>query len=416
MLYDLAVIGGGAAGIAAAISASRVGDRVVIVESGSELGKKIQASGNGRCNLLNTGSPRYYGDTEFACHVIRLCGPKEQIRFWHSIGLLTAGENENRVYPCTFQSSTVLNILKNALKLLGTEIILNSPVTDCRQDHALFFLSSGNASLSARRVLIATGGPAGRKSSSTDSGYEILRRFGHRIMPLRPSLVPLVTDKRSISGLSGIRVRCTVSVLNRSNCVIHQEKGEVLFTDYGVSGICAMQCARFIDGDGCCLELDLVSSLFTDDRTLSDELLFRKRTFGSLSPDTLLIGMLNARLSYAVMKQSGIPIKGETLNDLEDSILEDVARTLRHYRISVIGTRQMTDAQVTAGGAECREFNPGNMESRLVPGLHAAGEILNTDGDCGGFNLMFAFGSGILAGLNNRKPSEIFGNEGREAL
>ncbi len=121
-----------------------------------------------------------------------------------------------------------------------------------------------------------------------------------------------------------------------------------------------------------------------------------------MTPEMLLAGMLNLKLYYAVMKQSGIALKGEKLKDLDERILENVVKALRHYRITVLGTRGMSEAQVTSGGAECDEFSPENMESRIVPGLHAAGEILNTDGDCGGFNLMFAFGSGILAGLNKR--------------
>ena len=404
MLYDLAVIGGGAAGLAAAVAASRAGDRVIVLESSNRLGKKIMTSGNGRCNLMNTGFPRYYGDSDFACQVIRRCDAEAQKLFWHSIGLITASDSDNRVYPCTFQSSTVVSVLKNALRIYGTDTVLNTSVTGCVQKNKReFCLVSDSNQWFARRVLVATGGPAGLKSSDDCSGgYNILRQFGHSIQSLSPALVPLITDQRSISGLSGIRIRCALVLKNQKDTIIHREKGEILFTDYGVSGICAMQCARFIEGEGCYLELDLAGNIFPDDNHLSDELQIRKKAFSTMTPDILLIGMMNEKIAYAVMKQAGLKMQGETLNDLDDTVIECIIRSIRHYRIEIKGKRRMADAQVTAGGADCREFDPDNMESRIVPGLHAAGEILNTDGDCGGYNLMFAFGSGILAGMNRR--------------
>ena len=403
MLYDLAVIGGGAAGMAAAVTASRAGDSVVILEAGDAPGKKISASGNGRCNLMNSGKPRYYGESGFAKEVISRCGQDEQVRFWRSVGLMTAEESENRVYPCTFQSSTVMDVLKTALQINDVKLVLKSPVTACvKGTDNLFRLTAGNETYHSRRVLVSTGGPAGRKVDGVLSGYSILEDFGHRIHPLRPALVPLVTDRRSISGLSGVRVRCGIKLADSAGTTVHQEKGEILFTEYGVSGICAMQCGRFVEHGGYILELDFADRLFENDNSLMKELLFRKTYFSNMAPEMLLAGMLNLKLSYAVMKQSGIALKGEKLKDLDERILEDVVKALRHYRITVLGTRGMSEAQVTSGGAECDEFSPENMESRIIPGLHAAGEILNTDGDCGGFNLMFAFGSGILAGLNKR--------------
>ena len=410
MLYDLAVIGGGAAGLAASVTASRSGDRVVIVEAGNAIGKKILASGNGRCNLMNTGPLRYYGDTEFAVAVLNRCGPEAQNQFWRSIGLITAEETENRVYPSTFQSASVLQVLKAALRLYGVELLLNSAVTGCdiMPDHTFSITIGKKNIIMSRRILIATGGPAGRKSGEQDAGYDILRKFGHTVSPLSPALVSLITDPKSISGLSGIRIRCGISLFGNTGRPIHREEGELLFTDTGISGICVMQCARFVKGMGYYIEADLAKRIFPDDSNLMKELQFRKKIFGSMTPDTLLIGMMNAKLAYAVMKQAGAAMKGEILDNLPDAFLVNVLRSIRHYRIDIRGTRGMEDAQVTAGGAECREFKPENMESRIVPGLHAAGEILNTDGDCGGYNLMFAFGGGILAGLNGRSPEDYF--------
>ena len=256
----------------------------------------------------------------------------------------------------------------------------------------------------ARRVLIAAGGASALKPGSADSGYGIMKNFGHTIRPVFPALVPIETDSRSISGLSGIRVRCTVTLLDRAGNSLHRETGEVLFTDTGVSGICIMQCARFIAGEGCSLELNLADRLFPDDAALEAELKKRMEQYPESDAKTMLIGLVPAKVSYAVMKQAGIPLRGEKLGEVPEDSIPALVYAMKHYRIAIAGTRGMESAQVTAGGVSCEEFRPDTMESLLVPGLHAAGEILDVDGDCGGFNLMFAFGSGILAGLNGRKP------------
>ena len=404
--YDLAIIGGGAAGLSACIAASRLGDRVVILEGSSSLGRKILASGNGRCNLMNAGTPRYFGTPSFAEAVLSRCGAAEQIRFWKSIGLVITEEEDGRVYPCTFQAASVMDVLRREITCREADIRLNTRISKCRKESdGLFLLESDNGSrFFARRVLAAPGGAAAVKPGSAESGYGILKYFGHTIHPVAPALVPIETDSRSISGLSGIRVRCTATLLDKSGNSLHRESGEVLFTDTGVSGICIMQCARFICGNECCLELDLAERLFSDDAALADELTRRMERYPDTDAKTMLIGMVPAKVSYAVMKQAGIPLRGEKLGELPQSIIPELIYTMRHYRIAVRGTRGMENAQVTAGGAACEEFRADTMESVLVPGLHAAGEVLDVDGDCGGFNLMFAFGSGILAGLNGRKP------------
>ena len=404
--YDLAIIGGGAAGLGACVAASRLGDRVIILEGASAVGRKIMASGNGRCNLMNRGNPRYYGSPLFAEKIISRCGAAEQTRFWNTIGLALTGENDGRVYPCTYQAASVLDVLRREIGSRKAEIYLNTRISRCRKEPEGFFLleaENGNR-IRSRRVLVAAGGAAALKPGSAESGYGILKHFGHTIHPVFPALVPVETDRRSISGLSGIRVRCTVTLNDSSGKELHRESGEVLFTDSGVSGICVMQCARFVSGEGCCLELDIADRLFPDDDALHEELARRMKCYADTEAQTMLVGLVPSRMSYAVMKQAGIPLHGEKLGEIPGDMIPGLIHSMHHYRIAVAGTRGMENAQVTAGGADCGEFRPDTLESVLEPGLHAAGEILNVDGDCGGFNLMFAFGSGILAGLNGRKP------------
>jgi len=401
--YDFAIIGGGAAGMAAAIRAAELGDRVILMEKGNALGKKIAASGNGRCNLMNIGEPRYFGDSGFAETILRRCGPKELTAFWRAQGLLLSEETEGRVYPCTFLSSTVLETLKGSLKRNHVEIRLQTAATECRKTAKGFQIRTGKETLEAGRILVCTGGEAQSRLGGCGDGYAILRAFGHRMIDPFPALCPVITDRRSIAGLAGIRVKCAVRLLDPAGEEIRRESGEVLFTEYGISGICIMQMARWIRGGGYQIELDPAGRLFSSDGELDAELAARRERFSEMGAENFLNGITAGKLGFAVMKQAGIPLRGEKISDLTDDQLRKIAYTLRHYRLSAEGVKGMEEAQVTAGGAACEEFSPENMESRLVTGLHAAGEVMNADGDCGGFNLMFAFAGGILAGENGRR-------------
>ena len=396
--YDAAVIGGGAAGMVAAIRAAERGRKIILFEKSDRPGRKIMASGNGRCNLMNNGEPRYFGDTGFALSVLNRVPPPELTRFFRTYGLLTAEEEDLRVYPITYQSASVLSVLKNALSLRGVTVALNSPVetlsrtTDGFEVHAV-----AGSSCRCSRVIVACGGAAQPKLGGSSDGYLLLRAMGHSIVQPFPSLVPLITDSKSISGLSGIRIRCSVSLMQDQN-VLHTEKGEVLFTDYGVSGICIMQCARFAVFTDCILLLNLAKDVFRNRQDFRNELVRRQQLFSVCSPVWLLNGIFPEKVAYAVLKQAGIPLRGETAGETSREKLEKIMDTAYGYRISVMGNKGFDMAQVTAGGADCSQFDPSTLESRIVPGLFAAGEVLNVDGDCGGFNLMFAFSSGLLAG------------------
>lgn len=395
---DVIVIGAGASGMAAAIKAAERHKNTLLLEKSSKLGRKILASGNGRCNLMNSGIPRYYGDAEFAEQVLKRCSAGDIVRFFRQYGLMITEENEGRMYPFTFQSFSVVSVLKNAMHLTGVSLISDFSVHSIRREKNEFAVRNENGDiLRSKELIIACGGSAQPQLGGTSDGYRILKSFGHSIIPVFPSLVPLETDQKSISGLAGIRAHCTISLLD-GNHMLHSEKGEILFTEYGVSGICVMQCARFTEGRRTQMEICFMDGIFHDNRELTEELCRRQALFSDLSPVCLFDGILHERIAYAILKQAGIALRGETSGDLTDRNIQSIAETAFHYKIGITGTRGFQYAQVTAGGADCREFDPMTMESRIVPGLYAAGEVLNVDGDCGGFNLMFAFSSGILAG------------------
>lgn len=396
--YNTIVIGGGASGMIAAVTAAEHGESVLLLEKADRLGRKISASGNGRCNMMNTGVTRYFGATEFANEVIRNCSIDDMTAFFRRYGLIVTEEQEGRVYPVTMQSVSVLNALQHAMKMNHVDILLRTVVTRIRKEGSGFICKTEDEKkYKAQRMIICAGGAAQKRLGGSTDGYRYLQAMGHRLEPLSPSLVPVITDSKSISGLSGIRVRCRVSLIDKKE-ILHQEEGEVLFTDYGLSGICVMQCSRFIDRKGLHMELDLLSSVFSSPDKAYEEMLTRRETFAQYSPVLLLEGILVPKLAYAVLKQAGIPLRGETTGSISDNNLQSIVKTAYHYRADVIGTRTLDDAQVTAGGISCDDFFPQTMESRITKGLFAAGEVLNVDGDCGGFNLMFAFASGMIAG------------------
>ena len=399
--YDFAIIGGGAAGMAASVTAATCGDKVLLIEKNNMLGRKIAASGNGRCNIMNSGNGGYFGDAEFAGKVMEYCTKEHLVRFWSNMGIRLCEEEEGRMYPCTFHSSTVTDAYKIRLKNSGMDIRLQTSVKSISKTDRIFYIRTDHDIFKASRVLIASGGAASPKLGGTESGYQLLADFGHTIVPAIPALCPLKTDQKSISGLSGIRVRCNTVLKDEKDSPVLSHSGEVLFTKEGISGICIMQAARFAR-KGYRIGLDLTGRIFEKQDELIQFLIRRQKQIGEWPPETLLYGILVPKLSYAVVKQSGTEMKGRNAGNLTYKEIKRIAETCMDYTLSVNGSSGMEEAQVTAGGADCSLFDPHTMESDIVSGLHAAGEVLNVDGDCGGYNLMFATASGILAGLNGR--------------
>ena len=384
----------------AAVKASERGRDVLLLDKNQMLGRKILASGNGRCNLLHFGQHQYYGDTCFAETVFDQCTVEVLIRFFNHYGLMLAKETDGRMYPITYQSSSVVSLFKTALELNRVDIIMNTQVVSVSREKNFFAVVTGDGrQFQTEHVVIACGGSAQIKLGASEDGYRFLQELGHTLIPVFPSLVPLVTDHKSISGLSGIRVRCDVSAV-RSSSVLFRTSGELLFTEYGVSGICVMQCSRFLQQADACLEIDFIRDLFPDQKAFLAELIRRRDLFRDRSPVSVLEGIVSDRIAYAVLKQAGIPLHGEKAVELTDDDLIRIINIACHYRVRILDTRGLEYAQVTAGGADCCEFDPYTMESKIMPGLYAAGEVLNVDGDCGGYNLMFAFATGFIAGTS----------------
>ena len=397
----MVVIGGGAAGMAAAIAAGECGDRVLLLERMDRVGRKLLATGNGRCNLMNRGVWRYPGGTGFAAQVLTRCDAAAQTRFWQRHGLYLRQEEDGRVYPVSGQASTVLDVLRLAMDTAGVTIHTSSEVTALRQRPRGWEVVAGAESIRCDRVIVAGGGCAQPRLGSNGSCYDLLTPFGHRRTALRPALTQIETDPEPLRGLSGIRVKATVSVV-RDGTVLRSERGEVLFADYGVSGVCVMQCARDA-APGTEVSVNLLDGMGLTRAEVDAELRRRCLVWAQQPAEQLLTGLCVPRLALALGKQAQVRFRDRAIGSLSLREVGALTDALGAFRLRVRGVKGFDSAQVTSGGLRTEDFVPETMESRLVPGLHAAGEVLDVDGDCGGYNLMFAFGSGLLAGLNGRE-------------
>lgn len=396
------VIGGGAAGLAAAIAAAECGDQVTLLERMDRVGKKILATGNGRCNLMNTGARRYPGGTALANAVLEACGVREQQRFWQHLGLRMRQEDGGRVYPISGMASTVLDTLRFSADALDVTTITGVHVTGVFRARHGWTVMAGEDKWKAERVIVAGGGCAQPKLGSDGSTWRLLTELGHRMVEAKPALTQIITDTGMIKGLSGIRLRTRVRLTSR-NREKYQEIGELLFADYGVTGVCVMQCARYAD-PGDVIHVDLIRAFgFDDEDDFRQELQRRRLKWNHRPMAELLTGLCVPKLAQALLQQvcSGNWQRCSCM-DLSDHTIEGLVALASDFALTIKGVKGFDSAQVTAGGIAADEFDPLTLESRIAPGVHAAGEVLDVDGDCGGFNLMFAFGSGILSGLNGR--------------
>lgn len=402
-MSSVIIIGGGAAGLSAAIAAAACGDQVVLLERMDRVGKKILATGNGRCNLMNTGDRRFPGGTAFADAVLNRCGVKEQTAFWQHLGLRMRQEDGGRVYPVSGMASTVLDTLRFALDALKVQVITSVHVTGVFKARHGWTVMAGEQKWKADRVIIAGGGCAQPKLGSDGSAWPLLTALGHHMNDARPALTQIITDTSAIKGLSGIRVRTAVRI-TRNGQEKYRESGELLFADYGVTGVCIMQCARYAEA-GDVLHIDLCRGLgFETPASFREELSRRCAQWGERPMTELLTGLCVPKLAQAILQAAQIPqLHRSCCSAMTEAMLDRLTGIAADFTLQIRGVKGFDSAQVTAGGIAAEEFDPTTLESRMAPGIHAAGEVLDVDGDCGGFNLMFAFGSGILAGLNGRE-------------
>ena len=395
------IIGGGASGMAAALAAAEnAGVQVLLFERQARVGRKLQATGNGRCNLSNLHAAvnHYHGeDPSFGSHAIASFDVSATLNWFQDLGLVTVAEPSGRVYPYSDQANSVVDVLRFALEKPNIQVLTGCEVTKVRKTGDTFAVTAGEEVYTCHKLIVACGGLAGTKLGGSMSGYKLLAKFGHHSTRLRPALVQVKCGWNGVAALKGVRANCRAQILCDGE-LRAESTGELQFTEYGLSGPVIFEVSRDVCTGGLwSCRLDFLPQMDADALTR----LLRAEARAALPVEELLTGILHNRLGRVLTRAAGIRsgVSGE-LTDLE---ITAVCRAVKAFEVEITEPLGMDSAQVTAGGVLTSEFDPVTMESRLVKGLFACGEVLDIDGDCGGYNLQWAWSSGRLAGLNAGK-------------
>lgn len=393
MIKDVVIIGGGAAGLCCAVMLKTLlaEVNVTVLESNDRVGKKLALTGNGRCNITNKIliKDRYHGENDIVEKLLNVFDYNAQEEFFNSLGVYFKLEGD-KAYPASLQATSVVDALRFSAEEKGVEVVCGCRVSSVKRENGEFVVESERGREVYRSVVVACGGKAGGKLGNT-SGYEILKPLGHKIEPIFPSIVQLKTETDVVRQLKGIKVDATVTL--KSSLGERTEFGEVLFCDYGLSGPPVLQVSRLAEGENPTAKLDLMPD-FTHESLVAA--LKKTIKLHPLRPvSELFTGLLHKKIGQVVTKLCGVDLNG-TLGNLDDNETLKIADMIKCFKLKVLGTTGFENAQVTSGGAQVAQFFD-NLMSKKAKGLFAIGEVLNVDGDCGGFNLAFAWSSAFAA-------------------
>ncbi|MHB1483223.1 MAG: BaiN/RdsA family NAD(P)/FAD-dependent oxidoreductase [Saccharofermentanales bacterium] len=429
--YDIIILGGGASGMIAAITSGsffaqkNITAKIAIIERHNKLGRKLLATGNGHCNLSNINiekasvSEHYYSEFPSLYEsVIASFPPSRTVDFFESIGILCHTKEDGKIYPFCEQAYSVVEALEQKMKLLGVDILLDSEVTGLTglQDDG-FRVDFADESIYAKKIIVAAGGKASPALSSDGLGYSLLSRFSHTCTELFPAIVQLKTETDFIAPLAGtkwevgvnlIRVFCDKNHEERIE-TLRKETGELLFTKYGISGPPVLQLSRHIQktplnernskrDETYFAVIDFMNEF--DASQLVDLLAKRIESFAARPIRHLLIGILPFKIAGAMIRKNFPSRENQCISTISPSDLAVLVTQMKRFPLRITGTTGWAEAQITAGGIRCDEIDGKTMESHFCNGLYIAGEILDVDGDCGGYNLQFAWASGHAAGEN----------------
>ena len=405
MKTEIAVIGGGASGLMAAITAKKSGKEVIILERKDRILKKVLITGNGRCNITNVKAniSNYFGKNISSVeNILNRFTPQDTMDFFNELGIVCNEENRGKVYPLSGQASSVVDALRFEAEKLGIKIETEFYVRKIEKDGFKFRIySEDRKKIEAGRVIIAAGGQSYPELGSNGSGFELAKELGHSVTKLSPSIVQLKTEKYQVKGLQGIKTDVAVTAYG-DNKKICTYDGELLFTDYGISGNVVFNISFVMPlYKNVEFEIDFMEKF--DYNELYEMLKERKRILSHLTMENYFNGMINKKLGQFLSKVSGIEKLSKPVKDLNDSDIRKLCTVLKKYRVKILETTGFKNAQVTAGGVSLDEVNTETLESKIVKGLYFSGEVLDVYGECGGFNLQWAWASGHIAGENAAK-------------
>lgn len=409
------MIGGGVSGMTAAIAAAEKGARVILLEHKERIGKKILSTGNGRCNFTNICQEpiRYHSeDPLFPWEVVGKSGAQAVISFFLALGVYSRNRN-GYIYPSSDQASSVLEAFRMELARLRVEICTGIHIREIQPKKKGFTIRTDSRDLRADSVILCTGSRAAPSTGSDGSGYDLARGLGHTLIPVLPALVQLRCGDGFFKSIAGVRVNGTVSIWSEGECLA-KDTGEIQMTDYGISGIPVFQVSRYASKalyqkKEVRAVLDFMPD-FTEEQTEAF-LTARAKTRPDKPAEMFMIGLFHKKLSDLWIRLSGIP-REKKAGQLTEGEIGRFVSLIKKFTLHVTATNPFTQAQVCCGGVNTAEVDPETMGSRYVPGLYFAGEILDVDGDCGGYNITWAVLSGHRAGENAAVPAQTGAEHG----
>ncbi|MGI6037965.1 MAG: NAD(P)/FAD-dependent oxidoreductase [Limnochordia bacterium] len=402
------VVGAGAAGLMAAGSAAEMGSQVLLLEKMGEPGRKLQIAGKGRCNLTNAGELEeliagYPGNGSFLYSALARFNNHDLIEFFHALGVPTKVERGRRVFPRSDDAQQVVDALRRWVENLGVEIEYHCPVRELIVEGGqMVGVRTDGGEVLASRVILATGGSSYPGTGSTGDGYRMAQAVGHRVIPLRPALVPLRASTPWVRGLQGLSLRNVQVTLRAGQRILASQFGEMLFTHFGVSGPIVLTISRealdyWLQSPGRVLDLLIDLKPALDRETLDRRVQRDLQKHGRKQLNNSLDDLLPKALIPVIIEEAGLNPR-KTANQVNREERARLVSVLKELPVEITGSLPLAAAIVTAGGVCVREVDPRRMESKLISGLYFAGEVLDIDGITGGYNLQAAFSTGRLAG------------------
>lgn len=398
--WDLVVIGAGASGLMAAITAAREDKKVCMIEKLDKAAKKLLATGNGKCNFTNANmsSDYYGGDKAFVQYVLEQFSVDDCLEFFHSIGIYPKNKN-GYYYPNSEQAVSVANALLYEAERLGVKLFFETQVNEIIPAKTEVEVLTNRGTFIGKHLILATGLLAAPKLGSDGSMFDIIKSLGHRFMPILPALCGFYCKGIKFKPVSGVRAQGTVTAyVDGIKCV--EDTGEIQFTEYGLSGIPVFQISRYLsrglyEKKKVEIKVDLLPDL--EPQQVVSELLYRKSLGVKMPATALLNGLINQKLADMIFEKANVD-KGIYAASISEMEITRIAELLQNLKVSVTNYRDFEFAQVCTGGIPTTDVQTETLESKLVPHVYFAGEILDVDGICGGYNLHFAWATGYIAG------------------